>query len=301
MKERKKISFALLLSFLFHVGILIFLTVHKSSLFFQPKSKEEKMEIEWVELKEKPKDINENVQIVQQDDKSVNEVAPKKDYKLSAKDQDVLQETKAEKNGAFQNKKNRQEGAEEAKPVEKVQAQKPQPQEPSTAAEARQKVFANLQPKMFDTQFSESKLAPPSEPAISGADISQNDDYLKDVVVGSETLLKTREFVYYSYYNRIKGKLRQHWEPRIKDKIVKILRQGRKIASTNDKITRLVITLDQSGELVRIQVKSASGYNDLDDAAIEAFRAAAPFPNPPDGIVNGTGQVEINWDFILET
>jgi TonB family protein len=79
------------------------------------------------------------------------------------------------------------------------------------------------------------------------------------------------------------------------------LRKGRRIASTNDKITRLVITLDKAGELKRIKVKNASGYNDLDDAAIEAFRAAAPFPNPPNGIVNGEEEVEIPWDFVLET
>ena len=123
----------------------------------------------------------------------------------------------------------------------------------------------------------------------------------KDVVAGAETLLKTREFVYYSYYNRIKKRLKQHWEPRIQEKIVKILRKGRKIASVNDKITHLVITLDKHGELKRIQVKQASGYNDLDDAAIEAFRAAAPFPNPPKGIVTGAGEVQIPWSFVLET
>ena len=163
------------------------------------------------------------------------------------------------------------------------------------------KVLDQLKPSLYDTQFSAQKLAPPPKPALSGAEVSQNDDYLKDVVAGAETLLKTREFVYYSYYNRIKKKLKQHWEPRIQEKIVKILRKGRKIASVNDKITHLVITLDEHGELKRIQVKQASGYNDLDDAAIEAFRAAAPFPNPPKGIVTGRGEVQIPWSFVLET
>lgn len=301
MKERKKISFALLLSLFLHIGILVFLTVKNSPLFQQQKvAKKEPMQVEWVELQEPPpKPVDESIQIVQQDDKSINNTVPEKDYKLSATNQNVLQETKAAKHGAFQNKKNQQEGDKVAKPTEPTE--KTPPQEKPHPVKERQKAFANLQPKLFDDQYAESKLRPPSEPAISGADVSQSDDYLKDVVAGAETLLKTREFVYYAYYNRIKGKLRQHWEPRIKEKIVKILRQGRKIASTNDKITRLVITLDQTGELVRIQVKGASGYNDLDDAAIEAFRAAAPFPNPPDGIVDGSGKVEINWDFVLET
>jgi len=44
-----------------------------------------------------------------------------------------------------------------------------------------------------------------------------------------------------------------------------------------------------------------SGIQDLDDAAIEAFKAAAPFPNPPKGVVENDGTVQIRWDFVLET
>jgi protein TonB len=47
-------------------------------------------------------------------------------------------------------------------------------------------------------------------------------------------------------------------------------------------------------------VVGPSGLTDLDDAAVEAFRAAAPFPNPPNGIVEGDGLIRIRWDFILE-
>ncbi len=286
MKEKKNSRIAFILSVLFHVVLLIVLLLHEHQ---KKKALAEKApaKIEWVEL-QPPSDELKAKQIVQQDDKSVNEEKPLDDYKLSKNDQNILQETKASKNGAFQNRKNTQEA-----PNKKAQ--------PQTQAQKKQKTLDNLKPSLYSTDYTASKMAPPPEPAMSGAEVSQNDDYLKDVVAGAETLLRTREFVYYSYYNRIKSKLRQHWEPRIKQKIVKILRKGRRIASTNDKITRLVITLDQHGELKRIQVKNASGYNDLDDAAIEAFKAAAPFPNPPTGLVTGQGEVEIPWDFVLET
>ncbi len=148
--------------------------------------------------------------------------------------------------------------------------------------------------------------APPIEAesnqiAQGGGDgASTSDDHLKDIDVGSQTLLSTREFVYFSYYNRIKEKLRQYWEPKIKEKITHILRQGRHIASDSDHTTRIVIVLDRKGFLQHVQVKSGSGVEDLDDAAVEAFRAAAPFPNPPKGIVDPDGTVKINWDFIIE-
>ena len=35
-------------------------------------------------------------------------------------------------------------------------------------------------------------------------------------------------------------------------------------------------------------------------AAIEAFKEAAPFPNPPAGIVESDGTIKIRWDFVLE-
>lgn len=286
MKQRKQVSLSLIISILLHTGLLGFLLLKEQ---IPKKSKEQVVDIEWVELQPSPKQDLEKKEIVQQDNKSVNEVAPEKDYKLSKNNQDVLKETKAEKNGAFKNRKNKVEGL----------TQQASPQ--NIAQQKKQNTLDALKPSLFNSQYSPQKLAPKPVPALVGADVSQSDDYLKDVVAGAETLLKTREFVYYSYYNRIKGKLRQHWEPRIKKKIVKILKKGRQIASINDKVTRLVITLDKQGTLVRIQVKNASGYNDLDDAAIEAFRAAAPFPNPPRGIVNGAGAVEINWDFVLET
>ncbi len=128
---------------------------------------------------------------------------------------------------------------------------------------------------------------------------SATDDHLDNVKKGMQTLLSTREFVYYSYYNRIKEKLRQYWEPKIKEKMARILRQGRTIAS-DDRITKVVIILDKSGTLVRVQVVGASGLVDLDEAAVEAFRAAAPFPNPPKGIVEKDGLIRIRWDFVLE-
>lgn len=282
MKKDKKINIAFLLSLLLH-GMVFILMINFEKQRRAEKDRE--LAIEWVEFDDLKQDELKNVQIVEQE-KTINDVAPEDNYKLSKHNQDIAKETRAQKSGEFKNRKNQKDG-------KKNKA--------STQVAKKQNLLDQLKPSLVNTQFSASKLVPEAEPAIDGAEISQNDDYLEDVVAGAETLLKTREFVYYSYYNRIKRKLRQHWEPRIKEKIVKILRKGRKIASVNDKITRLVITLDQSGELVRIQVKSASGYNDLDDAAIEAFRAAAPFPNPPQGIVSQSGVVEINWDFVLET
>ena len=66
-----------------------------------------------------------------------------------------------------------------------------------------------------------------------------------------------------------------------------------------DKTTKTIIVLDSEGTLVRVQVIGASGLEDLDESAIEAFRAAAPFPNPPKGIIDPDGKIRIRWDFVI--
>jgi protein TonB len=78
--------------------------------------------------------------------------------------------------------------------------------------------------------------------------------------------------------------------------------EGRSPASVeSDRITKLMIVLNSAGTLVKVQVLRDSGVSDLDDAAIEAFRAAAPFPNPPKGIIESDGTVKIRWDFVIES
>ena len=77
-------------------------------------------------------------------------------------------------------------------------------------------------------------------------------------------------------------------------------RQGRTIASAKDRVTQVLVTLNPEGELVKVEVLTQSGVMDLDSAAVEAFRQAAPFPNPPKGMVEADGTIKIRWDFVLE-
>jgi protein TonB len=141
------------------------------------------------------------------------------------------------------------------------------------------------------------------ENATSGkrGQASQSNDHLKNIPISIETMVNSKEFVYYTYYQRIRQQIRQYWEPSIRVKVRKIFAEGRQIASTRDHITKVVIILNPQGSLQKIQVLDGSGVRDLDDAAIDAFRAAEPFPNPPKGIVDPDGTIKIRWDFVLES
>lgn len=241
-------------------------------------------------------------QIVDQDASQANEIAPDKTRFLSEKNQVVKKETVAKNNGEFKNRKTpgqTQKGDPLADDKTKKSAEK-------SAAKANK--LESFLPSMNSYEVMKKQVDSSSQKkgewqarSNNGGDVSKTQDYLKDVNQGLETQLNTKEYKYYGYYSRIRKQLSFHWEPKVREKLSRMFKQGRTIASDADRITKLLIVLNSSGLLVKVQILSESGVHDLDEAAIEAFRSAAPFPNPPKGIVENDGTVKIRWDFVLET
>lgn len=130
--------------------------------------------------------------------------------------------------------------------------------------------------------------------------VSSTSDYLKDIPLGDMTQLNTTEYKYYGFYYRIKQRLEQFWGRSLMDKANEMVRGGRKVASAEEFITALEITLDNEGEIIAIKVTAGSGIKELDDAAIESFNEAGPFPNPPKGMVED-GKVRLEWGFVVKS
>jgi protein TonB len=259
------------------------------------------------------KDKLEHKSLVEQDEKDKPTKNKPKDAKFMSKvDKEVLKETRALNRGDFKNENSKVPSppvVEQPKPQDKKQ-QVAKSDEKAEITKTEMKTFAH-----GDLMVGKkSEKTPTKAKSISDlhsnsmqemqqqafATASQTNDYIKDVAIGVETQLSTREFLYYTYFNRIKKKLRQSWEPIIQDKVKGLVRKGRDIASNATTVTRLVITLDAQGGLSRVQVQTTSGLQDLDEAAIEALKVSAPFPNPPTDLIVD-GYVLINWDFILES
>jgi protein TonB len=127
------------------------------------------------------------------------------------------------------------------------------------------------------------------------------EDYVKGMKESERTALNTKEFVFYGYFQRIRARLDLAWTSILREHLYKIYRGGRHLASDMDHTTRILVTLNGTGEIIRVQVVEESGTRDLDDAAIKAFNQAGPFPNPPRGIVDKDGNIQIRWDFVLKT
>lgn len=286
MKRQHFLIICLLLSLLLHFSTFSLVALQE----FLSKNNTKPQEIE-IEILDQAPNFK-KMQIVEQSSKPLNDEVNDNAKYLSQHNQRVVKETKAQMNGRFNNQA--------AQGLAKKAMQ-------NTASNKKSGRKENMNGDMgvlnkFMPQMDWSKLAQKNETqgVENPGEISKTDDYLKDQEVGAQTILNTREFVYYTYFNRIKAQIQQQWEPRIKTKITKLFTQGRTIASNRDHITKLLIVLNNKGTLIGVQVMNESGLVDLDDAAIEAFKAAAPFPNPPAGIVEEDGKIKIQWDFVLE-
>jgi TonB family protein len=128
---------------------------------------------------------------------------------------------------------------------------------------------------------------------------SSTSDYLKDIPSGDVTNLNTKEYKYFGFYERIRQKLEGIWGTSIQDKAQELFRKGRGLSFSTEYVTSLQITLDERGEIIKIHVLSGSGVQELDKGALESFKKAAPFPNPPRGLLVN-GRAVLQWGFVVK-
>lgn len=319
---KRYLSIFVFYSLLIHLSLVV-------SVYFWPKTGTNKLEtstevefvIDQAEVTKKSQ-IQRRKQIVEQQTQLNDEVPDDTEW-LSAFNQRVVEETKASKSGEFKNAdqmqgdlgKASQRTAEtqrslpenqikssrnKAKLVGPVDADAPNLNANDMTKEAKKSQAKKIDLADFAPQAKSIDAMVADLNQGSRGEASQTDDHLPEVATGLQTLLSSREFVYYAYYARIKDRIRQYWIPTVKQKIKIVQRSGREIASSNDRITQVVVILNKSGELVGVQIVGPSGVHDLDQAAVEAFQSAAPFPNPPHGMIEQDGFIRIRWDFVLE-
>lgn len=296
LRRRRDFNF-LLLSLAVHLFTVGFFSVYQlTNPPPAPKIEVEYMTTEEIaEKKARTKALAEALrdQVVEQQ-KQINDEKDEDSRFLSAFDQKVIKQTRAERAGQFKNTAKGGQPDEGRKDGDKTKRVHDEKAHHAKREKGELPDLKDLTPKFALTPGPKAKVNDDQ------GDPSATDDYIKDVETGLQTLLSTREFVYYSYYSRIKEALRQHWEPNVREKVKIIYRKGRSIASAKDRVTQVLVVLNAAGDLIRVEVITRSGVEALDAAAVEAFREAAPFPNPPRGMVEKDGTIKIRWDFVLE-
>jgi len=129
-------------------------------------------------------------------------------------------------------------------------------------------------PRVPDLKPSQEVL----ERALGGGSV----DHLEEVENGDETALTAKRWVYASFFNRLKRQVAMNWDPQT------VWRRSDPTGAHHGfktRVTEVRVSLSPKGDLAKIVVTSPSGVTELDDEAVRAFRAAGPFPNPPEGLI----------------
>ena len=229
---------------------------------------------------------------------------------LSEKNQTYDRQTTAKRIASFNKAaKGIQNGKKNAKQSQNIVAQKKIPKKSKKQHRSRKKgkkkiTFADLGVKQ---SLKPRKQRAPSVAKlglktgdINSKGLAANNDFIEDVPLGDFTQLNTQEFKYYGFYHRIRQKLEQFWGKSLRNKAEKLYKSGKRLPATENLITSLKIVLDHKGQIVDVLIQGSSGVNELDDAAIEAFNKAGPFPNPPSDMIRN-GQAVIEWGFVVKS
>lgn len=311
MQAQNKLNKFIIGSLFFHGALVLALLT--ASHFNPAPTTENNIEVSFIDETELKKEIDAlNAKtIVETDSKMANDKLNENAKFLSEKSNTVEKETRAKSGEKFKNTNQFKDQI-----AQKAQAPQNQPtpttaknKNPTEKQNTKRDIFATdydpysaLNKKMDrQEQAAAEKLQQRKLAAQQYSEASTTNDNLQNIENEFMTRLNTKEYKYFGYYNRIKTQLNQWWVPQVQQKFTKMMKQGRSIASEESKITKLVIVLNGVGNLVKVQVLAESGVRDLDEAAIEAFRQAAPFPNPPKGMIDSDGTVKIRWDCVVES
>ena len=132
--------------------------------------------------------------------------------------------------------------------------------------------------------------------AIGQSSLSQT---IPGVEEGAFTALNTDQLEFYAFYQRSNEQIRNRWVSLIRNYVGELPARDMEILARRNRTTMLEILLTPSGDFARSVIHSSSGDKGLDQAAIEAFRLAAPFPNPPSEMVKADGFIHLYYNFTL--
>jgi hypothetical protein len=139
------------------------------------------------------------------------------------------------------------------------------------------------------------KFSPRSELQRESGDPSSPSSSVDDeqIPMGAETLLNTRQSVYYSFYSRLYHSIAPIWQSRIGDS-----RQLR--PAPGSYTTRVAVLFDREGNLKALQILDSSQIAFLDRVVIESWKRVPRFPNPPQGLIEADGTVRTLWSFTVD-
>lgn len=181
-------------------------------------------------------------------------------------------------------------------------------QGPAEQGEGRQAEGPQVDPALFGPlPLAPGRSSPSGNPGLRGTPGAMEralgqagsfDSVDDDVPEGVENVLNSRRWKYASFFNRIRDAVAERWRP---DEVHSARDPDHSKYGTIPRVTRLFIKLNPDGSIHKISIDSSCGLGYLDEEAIRAIRAAAPFGNPPAQLVDPrSGLIEFGFGFTLE-
>lgn len=125
-------------------------------------------------------------------------------------------------------------------------------------------------------------------------------EYIPNVKVGNFTALNTDQFTFYTFFSRVNEAIRYRWVSRVRNFADSLSPNKQQELSQYPRTSYVTIILDKKGSIIRSFVSRSSGSDGLDQAAILAFREAAPFLNPPAEMREADGTIRLDYSFHVE-
>ncbi len=120
-----------------------------------------------------------------------------------------------------------------------------------------------------------------------------------DVAEGANTVLNTDGVTYASYINRIADEIYGPWVENAQSASRQLMDQKRNLDESTY-VTKLGVTLSETGSVLGIQTIKSSGIELFDEASKKAFWAAEPFPNPPAQLFSKERRIHLVYEFHFE-
>ena len=137
---------------------------------------------------------------------------------------------------------------------------------------------------------------------IRNAAIGQSSiaEYIPGVQEGAFTALNTDQFTYYTFFARMNEQVRNRWISNVRSYMARVSAKELEFMSKMERHTMVEIILSPDGKFSSSVMQNSSGDHELDQTTVDAFRQAAPFQNPPHGMVEADGYIHLRYGFVIQ-
>lgn len=133
--------------------------------------------------------------------------------------------------------------------------------------------------------------------AIGQSSISE---YIPGIEEGAFTALNTDQFTYYAFFARMNEQVRSRWIDNVRSYMARLTTHDLEVLARIERQWTIEIILSPDGTYESTSlVHTSSGDRELDQTALRAFRDAAPFNNPPRGMIESDGKIHLRYGFIV--